>query len=131
MPRKYLLWLTLTFVLLTLTACISLFGARLGHEVVLENTGTLTCSTECINRGQCGETEDGTRYILGGLDSPKVDNHNRAFPEDTAVLIQGNRTENAITNTDGQPFSLTFYQITTEGLMPKNGWVAGWCIASR
>lgn len=131
MPRKYLLWLVLTLVLLTLTACISLFsGTRLGSELVLENSGTLICSTDCINRGQCGEADNGTRYVLGGLDGPKVDNHNRVFAEDTPVNILNTASQNVLTNADGQQTSLTFYYVTTEDLS-KNGWVAGWCIASR
>lgn len=131
MLRKYLLWFALAVVLLTLTACLSLFaGQRLGHEVQLEATGTLTCSTECMDRGQCGTAADESLYVLGGLDVPTVANHNRVFADGTPVQIVTSRVENVQNNSDGQRFSLTFYQVTTEDLT-KAGWVAGWCIASR
>lgn len=131
MLRKYLLLSIVALILLTLTACLSLFsGSRLGHEATLETSGTLTCSTECINRGQCGTAADETLYVLGGLDVPTVANHNRTFPDNTPVQIVSSRVENMQNNADGTPFSLTFYQVTTEDLT-KSGWVAGWCIASR
>ncbi|MCA9995787.1 MAG: hypothetical protein KDE56_08580 [Anaerolineales bacterium] len=131
MPRNYLLWFTLAFVLLMLTACLSLFaGQSLGSDTPLEGTGTLTCSTECMDRGQCGTAADESLYVLGALDAPTVANHNRVFADNTPVQIINSQVQNVQNNSDGQRFSLTFYQVTTEDLT-KAGWVAGWCIASR
>lgn len=131
MRRSTIQLLLFASILALATACTLLNSPRYGNELELEldSQARVTCSEECSARGQCGTSLDESIYVLGSIDGPRVDNHNRAFVNDSAVTIKSRVPQNLQRLEDGQQFSMNFYEVTTTDLT-KAGWVAGWCIAS-
>ncbi len=121
--------LLLMGVLMSLTAC-SLLGNNapvLGDTADLQGQATVTCSTVCAERGQCGLAPDGSQVVLGGQAGPTVENHDLRFTVDTAVPILGSSVQKAKTVATGEEFDLRFYlvQRPADGVA---GWVTGWCL---
>ena len=124
MPKKTIQLIFFAFVLLSLTACLSLFNStRYGHELELEGEARITCGDECSARGQCGTAADESIFVLGGIDTPLVQNHNRVFPDNTTVTIKSRVAQNLQQIEDSQQFSLTFYEVTAP-VLGRAGWVA-------
>jgi len=116
-------------VLLSLTACGLLGGDPvLGDTADLQGEATVTCSTACAERGQCGSAPDGSQVVLGGLAGPAVENHDLRFAVDTAVPILGSSMRTVETLATANPFDLRFYLIQRPD--GTAGWVAGWCLAA-
>ncbi|MEM7117694.1 MAG: hypothetical protein AAF614_35000 [Chloroflexota bacterium] len=129
MQRRIIRLILLTIVLLLLPACLSVFNStRYGSELELEGEAVVTCSDECSLRGQCGTGLDESVYVLGGIDAPLVQNHNRIFADNTAVTIKSRLPQNLQRIEDNQQFSLNFYEVTASE-SGKAGWIAGWCVA--
>ncbi len=118
--------------LLLFTAC-SLINrnieppAILGHDILLQGQGRLVCSSECAERGQCGDIRGQGSVVLGGRFEPLTVEHDVYFPANTQVTIMGVQTYQAMLVSQGEPFLANFYVISLpDGEM---GWVAGWCLA--
>lgn len=124
--RGLVLYLLLTAALL-LVSC----GGGAGAEIQLQSQARLTCTEECIDRGQCGTALDGRRFVLGRELEPAVSAHDRLFPENTLVVANSSeiRALQPVQPepTGGEPFPHTFYHVTmTDG--SKSAWVSSWCI---
>lgn len=126
-------FMTLTALLCFLTAC-SLINrdtgptSTLGHTTTLTEAGVLVCSQPCAERGQCGSRVDGGQVILGGRGQPLTTQHEVFFPADTRVDILQMAPYTVRSLTEGDPFTLNFYNIAVPG--GEQGWVAGWCLAA-
>ncbi|MCA9958339.1 MAG: hypothetical protein KC443_04865 [Anaerolineales bacterium] len=130
--EKQLIRIVLGWVMLVLTACSLLnrdaSAATLGHDTQLEIEAITTCSQSCRERGQCGTTAEQGTVVLGGVFQPLTNSHDMFFPIDTRVSINGVTPYVLRQVSDGQQFSINFYNvIAPDG---KSGWVAGWCLAA-
>ena len=90
----------------------------------------LTCSQECLARGQCGTTAEFGDVVLGGSVGPTTNSHQLIFPvSNPNVIINGSEERTVLPLAGGEPFSARFYQVSLNDLT-KTGWVAGWCVAA-
>ena len=129
--KLLLLWLILAMVVLPACSLINR-EAVLGSEVEFQPQAQVTvdCNTACAERGQCGITADGQTVVLGGQNGPVVENHDRIFPEGTAVTILSSSEQTIEPVQGGSQSQLRFYHIQpTDNRQP--GWVAGWCLATQ
>jgi hypothetical protein len=121
-------WL-LVWGLLALTSACSLLrrgeNLALGSDIQLEGEASLTCSQECADRGQCGESEQGQMVLLSSQ-RPATLQHDMALRSSTAVIIDHQEIRMAIQAGRNAEVPVTFYlvNIPERGL----GWVPGWCI---
>ena len=90
---------------------------------------TLTCSQECADRGQCGQSPDRGRVVLLGAAAPAVSplDFNLAIADGAAVSVLETRPVQVVENTSGFAFSVDFYRVL---VLDRNveGWVTAWCI---
>ena len=129
--RLFLTWLILA--VLILSAC-STNNAELisGDEIELlpETPAVVNCSAACSERGQCGTAVENNNIVVLGGSGPMVADHNRLFPNGTAVTILASSLQTIESLADGSQSSLHFYQIQPQDGQPA-GWVAGWCLAAQ
>lgn len=90
---------------------------------------TLTCSQECADRGQCGETVDRGRVVLLSAGEPGVSppDFDLAVADGAAVSVLETRPVNVQEIGSGFEFSVDFYRVLVQDRNVE-GWVAGWCI---
>ncbi len=120
------LWLLLLFLLLT--ACFG-GGDDAAQEGVLETAvqqGTLTCSDNCRNQGQCGTATDGRIVVLAHGLQPATRDHNAVLENDSPVLIVGTE-QRTVADPAGNTSNLNFFAVQPSGGGPTN-WVAGSCV---
>lgn len=89
----------------------------------------LVCSQECRDRGQCGQTNDGTPTVLLNLEGPAVapEEHDLAIAADTGVEVREVRTQTVVEQASGNGIPVNFYRV----FIPERnteGWTAAWCI---
>lgn len=96
-------------------------------EAAPQQQGTLVCSQECADRGQCGTTVNGDQtVILGHPDFPAVQDQQMTFPAESTLPVIGTQDELLQVVSTNEQFNHTFFlvQRTDE----RVGWVPGWCI---
>jgi hypothetical protein len=117
----------------TLSAC---FGGTsgtpapvLGHVqlLALDTTANVTCSTECAETAQCGDTAERGKVVLLSTAGPKTENHDVALNDNSPVTVVFSQEEimRRMSTNDTPP--LKFYQVIIEG-RENPAWVAGFCI---
>jgi hypothetical protein len=101
----------------------------LGNEVTLAGDAVLVCSESCLQRGQCGQTEESWVVVLSSA-GPATTDHDRTLAVDSGVTIAQNQMA-LVENVSGPstPWREAFYQVATPGQEPA--WVAGWCIGQE
>ena len=120
----------LLLLFLLLTACLG--GGddpapeAVAPEVAGQSTGTLVCSNNCINQGQCGTAADGRTVILAHSGQPATRNHDTILNNDSPVFIVG-QEQRTVADMAGNQSSLNFIavQVTSGG---PTSWVAGICV---
>lgn len=122
--------LALCLLLVAITLLVACGGGT-GAAIQLQSQVRLTCTQECVDRGQCGTALDGRRFVLGREFEPAVTAHDRLFPENTLAVVNSSeiRTLQLVQPepTGGEPFPHAFYHVTTiDG--SKSAWVTSWCI---
>lgn len=131
-PRTAVPPVILGLTLVILTAC-SLINQQptLGSQTTFapQTEAVLTCSSECANRGQCGDTAAQGTVVLGSGGGPATRFHELFFPADARVTINGSDTRTLEPLIGGDQFDMTFYHISVVDT-GKSGWVAGWCVAA-
>jgi hypothetical protein len=130
--RGLVLCLLLAAMMLLVVACGG--GAGTGAAIQPQSQARLVCTQECRDRGQCGTSLDGRIFVLGREFEPAVDAHDRLFPQETVVTINGGeiRTLQPIRPepAGGEPFPHTFYHVTTiDG--SKSAWISSWCVVPQ
>ncbi|MFW6068793.1 MAG: hypothetical protein ACOC9E_04335 [Chloroflexota bacterium] len=90
---------------------------------------TLTCSQECADRGQCGESADRGRVVLLSTNEPGVSptDFDLAVADGAAVSVLETRPVNVQETASGFEFSVDFYRVLVQDRNVE-GWVAGWCV---
>lgn len=90
---------------------------------------TVTCSQECADRGQCGESTDRGPVVLLSAAEPAVSpvEFDLAVAEGAAVSVLETRSVNVRENASGFEFPVNFYRVLVQDRNVE-GWVAGWCI---
>lgn len=90
---------------------------------------TLTCSQECADRGQCGESTDRGRVVLLSAAEPAVSpaEFDLAVADGAAVSVLETRSVNIRESASGFEFPVNFYRVLVQDRNVE-GWVAGWCI---
>lgn len=131
----------LTLLMSAVTACSLLGGggdegqdqaaapSDQGLEAIPAGQPTLTCSQECADRGQCGESADRGTVILLSTLQPAVAaaDHDLAVQEGTVVSIVETRPITVVENASGQEFPVNFHRVAIP-LRNTEAWVADWCI---
>lgn len=89
----------------------------------------LTCSQECADRAQCGESVDRGTVVLLNLEQPAVlaDEHDLAVPAATAVNVVEERLVTVLETATGSEFEVPFYRVFVPDRNVE-AWVAGWCV---
>lgn len=129
LPSNFQVRFLLAATLLVLTSACSLLrrgeNLTLGSDIQLIGEARLTCSNECADRAQCGESEQGTMILLSSF-GPATLQHDLAVPADTAVTIDRQEVRMAIQAGRDREIPVTFYQVN----IPERGlgWVPGWCV---
>jgi hypothetical protein len=119
------------FITLTvLTSACSLInrgesGEILGSEQLLSGEAELLCSSECIERGQCGTAEQEKMVLLNST-TPATFGHDMAIRSGMNVTIVDEKMRTAVQLANNENISITFYLVNITDSTP--GWVAGWCI---
>ena len=130
--RGRMLCLLLAAIVLLVVACGG--GAGTVADIQPQSQARLVCSEECRARGQCGTSLDGRIFVLGREFEPAVDAHDRLFPQDTVVTVNGSEIRTLQTiqpePAGGEPFPHPFYHVTTvDG--SKSGWMSSWCVVPQ
>ena len=118
------------FLLLTTTACIG--GGdepapeAAAPEAAVQATGTLVCSADCINQGQCGTTLDGRIVILGHSGQPATRDHNTTLLTDSVVFLREEQ-QRTVMDPAGNTSVLNFFAVQPTDGGPMS-WVAGTCV---
>lgn len=127
-----------TFLLpLVIISLVGLLAACRGDDTgtsqfIVDEQVQATCSEDCVNHGQCGTVNDGTRVVLAMDGGPAVTLHDRFFPDGVLVTVL-ELSERELTparngvpiSTEATPFPHTFYRVSGEG---KMAWVSEWCL---
>ncbi|VAW38685.1 hypothetical protein MNBD_CHLOROFLEXI01-148 [hydrothermal vent metagenome] len=126
--RMPLVWLLLLFLLLT--SCLGGGGEAAQDAVAPETaalqTGTLTCSDNCRNQGQCGTAVDGRIVILAHGSQPATRDHNAVLENDSPILIV-QQEQRTVADPVGTLSNLNFFAVQPAAGGPTN-WVAGSCV---
>lgn len=90
---------------------------------------TLTCSQECADRGQCGESTDRGRVVLLSTIEPGLspEEFDLAVADGSAVSILESRPVEVRETASGFQFSVDFHRVLVQDRNVE-GWVAGWCV---
>lgn len=131
--REVVFSLILFALLIMITACRSQESQPegnqvLGSEQTLSGQATLLCSQDCLDRAQCGLTEQVETVLLSTF-GPATTGHDLAFPAGTAVIIDHQEMQPVIQVSDQSSSRAPFYLVNVPevGL----GWVAGWCVGQQ
>lgn len=122
----------LLLLLLLLTACFGGGDAApqdtaVSDQAAVSPTGTMVCSPDCLNQGQCGTTTDGRTVILAHSTQPATRDHDVILANDRTMNILG-QEQRTVLDAAGNPFTLNFFLVQpTEG--GPNSWVAGSCVS--
>jgi hypothetical protein len=100
----------------------------LGSEQTLSGQATLSCSQDCLDRAQCGMTEQVETVLLSTF-GPATTGHDLAFPAGTAVIIDHQEMQPAIQVSDQSSIRVPFYLVNVPEV--GSGWVAGWCLSQQ
>lgn len=100
-----------------------------GQQPAPAGATTLTCSQECADRGQCGESADRGQVVLLSADQPAVaaTEHELAVAAGSSVNVVDARSVTVVEETSGLEFPINFYRV----FIPERNteaWVAGWCV---
>jgi hypothetical protein len=120
--------LFLCLLLLSVTACFGGGDLVLGHEAPLAGDAVLTCSQDCADRAQCGQSTDRGEVVLLSPFGPVTQGHTMAVPVDTTVQIIDRRQETAVAVLTNELATVLFYRVTIPD-RAEPGWVAGWCLS--
>ena len=120
----------LLLLFLLLTACFG-GGEQAAQDVAapegaVQPTGTLVCSNNCLNQGQCGTAADGRIVILAHSDQPATRDHNTVLANDSTVLLLGQQPRSVI-DLAGNISTLNFFAVQLASGGPAS-WVAGSCV---
>jgi hypothetical protein len=111
----------------------SLIGGNdptLGSVTLLRDRGTLVCSDQCLDRGQCGTTVEQGSVVLLSSFLPSTRNHDVAIQAGTEVAITQVVTETMVSAVDpAQTFPLYYYNVAAPD--GSFGWTAGWCVQGQ
>ncbi len=124
--------IVLGLALVVLTACGLINSApTLGSQTTFapETEAVLTCSAECANRSQCGDTVEQGTVVMGSGGGPATRFHELLFPAEARVTINGSDVRTLEPLIGGEQFDLMFYYVTVVD-SGKSGWIAGWCVAA-
>lgn len=90
---------------------------------------TLTCSQECSNRGQCGQSQERGTVVLLNIEAPAVaaTDHDLAIAAGTVVEVVEVSPVNVVENATGFEFPVNFYRVFIPDRNTQ-AWVAGWCV---
>lgn len=134
--RRLLTW-ALWLIVIAVVVAVGYFAWQYftgGTEEPVGETVTLTCSTECAERAQCGTTMGDVEapVILGGKDGPVVaaNQHDVFFPSGATVEIRENM-EVELKDVDGREFTQNFSRVQFTnpiGDIVETGWIPEWCI---
>ncbi len=123
-------WGLLLLLFLLLTAC---FGGGdeaaqgpLVPETAGQQTGSLVCSANCLNQGQCGAAADGRMVILAHSSQPATRDHNTLLANESPVLIVEQQPRTVI-DIAGNISTLNFFAVQVAAGGPIS-WVAGSCV---
>jgi hypothetical protein len=100
-------------------------GEILGSDLLLSGEAKLLCSSECIERGQCGTAEQEKMVLLNSTMAATF-GHDMAIRSGTNVTIVDKEMRTAVQLANNETISITFYLVNIRETTP--GWVAGWCI---
>ncbi len=131
-PFRYLPGIVLLVLVVLLTACFGGGGDNAAPETTVTDpaavppTGSLTCSPDCLNQGQCGTAADGRIVILAHDSRPATRDHNVILANDSAVNILA-QEQHSVQDAAGNIFPLIFYVVQPAQSGP-NSWVAGSCV---
>ena len=89
----------------------------------------LTCSQECADRGQCGQSTDRGTVVLLSADQPGVSpvDFDLAVADGSAVTVLEARPVNVVESGSGSEFPVNFYRVLINDRNVE-GWVPAWCI---
>lgn len=90
---------------------------------------SLTCSQECADRGQCGDSADRGRVVLLSSDAPAVAavDFELAIADNAAVNVLELRSVEVLESATGFQFPINFYRVHVPERNVE-GWVSAWCI---
>lgn len=100
----------------------------LGSEQTLSGQAILLCSQDCLDRAQCGLTEQVETVLLSSF-GPATTGHDMAFPAGTGVVIDHQEMQPVIQVSDQSSSRVPFYFVNVPDL--GMGWVAGWCVGQQ
>lgn len=124
-------WLLLVLTLLTvLVAC----GRGEEPETAVTtaaptNSFRLSCSQECLARGQCGVAEDGRKLVLLVRNSPNVNSHDMAVAENIIVTAENKQNLVLVETSSNTQLATDFYQVFVPD-RNERAWVVSWCVTS-
>lgn len=100
----------------------------LGNDQTLSGQAVLVCSQECLDRAQCGLSEQVETVLLNSTGAATT-NHNMAIPAGTAVNVDHQEMHPVVQVSDQTSARVPFYLVE----MPEVGfgWVAGWCVGQQ
>ena len=98
----------------------------LGSEQRLSGQAILLCSQDCLDRAQCGLTEQVETVLLSSF-GPATTGHDMAFP--AGVVIDHQEMQPVIQVSDQSSSRVPFYFVNVPDL--GMGWVAGWCVGQQ
>ncbi len=99
------------------------------EAAVLPAGPSLTCSQECSDRGQCGQSVDRGTVVLLSAGQPGVApaDFDLAVPDGAAVSVLEARSVSLLENNTGNQMAVDFYRVLVQE-RGVEGWVAAWCI---
>ena len=100
----------------------------LGSEQTLSGQAILLCSQDCLDRAQCGLTEQVETVLLSSF-GPATTGHDMVFPAGTGVVIDHQEMQPVIQVSDQSSSRVPFYFVNVPDL--GMGWVAGWCVGQQ
>lgn len=95
----------------------------------------LTCTDECVARGQCGRLATNQPVVLANEGGPSVRFQDHFYADGTRVTVVDINERQLIAATDGAPVELTtatpfphsFFRVDDGA--GKVAWVSSWCVA--
>lgn len=123
-------WLLIILGLLTLLVACGRGGepeTPLATSEPTNNNLMLSCSPECLARGQCGPAEDGRNMVLLVRNGPDVKSHDMAVAENILVVKENSQTLTLIETSTNTPMSTDFYQVFVPD-RNEQAWVVSWCV---
>jgi len=132
MIRNGIVLISLVILLLVVAGCRGdsqeADSMVLGSDNTLSGSGTLVCSQDCLDRAQCGATEQ-AQSVLMNSSGPATIGHDMVIPAGTSVNIDRQEMHPVIQTSDQSAYRAAFYLVE----VPDVGmsWVAGWCVGQQ